>query len=107
MGLSLVVGVDGTPNGLRVTKSLGLGLDERAVDAVREWQFAPGQKDGKPVPVLATIEVKFDLIDAAGVWHVTRIAFKAPDGALSPMSVKVKFPADKLSGLCTTGQRDQ
>ncbi len=46
----------------RVIRSLGLGLDEKAIEAVRKWKFKPGYKDGKPVTVAATIEVNFRLL---------------------------------------------
>ena len=47
----------------RVVRSLGLGLDEKAIEAVGKWKFRPGYKDGKPVRVAATIEVNFRLMD--------------------------------------------
>lgn len=59
--LSVEIGTDGVARNFRVTKGLGLGLDENAVTAVRQWQFQPGTKDGASVPVLATIEVNFRL----------------------------------------------
>ena len=46
----------------RVVRSLGLGLDEKAMEAVRQWKFKPGYRDGKPVTVAATIEVNFRLL---------------------------------------------
>jgi TonB family protein len=46
----------------KVIRSLGLGLDEKAIDAVKQWKFKPGYKDGKPVTVAATIEVNFRLL---------------------------------------------
>jgi periplasmic protein TonB len=46
----------------RVIRSLGLGLDEKAIEAVRKWKFKPGYKDGRPVTVAATIEVNFRLL---------------------------------------------
>jgi len=52
----------GRATNIRVQRSLGLGLDEKAVEAVKKWRFVPGQKDGKPVPVGATIEVNFRLL---------------------------------------------
>lgn len=52
---------DGTATNIRVVHGLGLGLDEKAIEAVKQWRFKPGQKDGKPVTVMATIEVNFRL----------------------------------------------
>lgn len=60
--LQLVVDEHGMPRDMRVTRSLGLGLDEKAIEAVGKWRFKPGMKDGKPVPVIATIEVNFRLL---------------------------------------------
>ncbi len=57
-----VVGADGSVRGLRLVRALGMGLDERAMQAVRQWKFRPGMKDGKPVDVLAAIEVTFRLL---------------------------------------------
>jgi periplasmic protein TonB len=60
----LYVEVDpsGRPRNLRVVRSLGLGLDEKAIEAVEKWKFRPGYKDGHPVTVAATIEVNFRLL---------------------------------------------
>ena len=52
----------GHATNIKVVKSLGLGLDEKAIEAVRKWKFSPGKKDGKPVTVEATIEVNFRLL---------------------------------------------
>jgi TonB family protein len=60
--LRVVVGVDGVAGDISVVRSLGLGLDEKAVEAVRQWRFRPGTKDGQPVRVAAQIEVNFRLL---------------------------------------------
>jgi periplasmic protein TonB len=60
--LSLVVDETGKAVGIKVTKSLGLGLDQKAIEAVEKWRFKPGTKDGKPVPVIASVEVNFRLL---------------------------------------------
>lgn len=52
----------GHATNIRVQRSLGLGLDEKAIEAVKKWKFAPGRKDGRPVTVAATIEVNFRLL---------------------------------------------
>jgi periplasmic protein TonB len=59
--LSLVVGADGTPRDIKIARSVGLGLDEKAIETVKTWKFEPGTKDGKPVATYATIEVAFHL----------------------------------------------
>jgi TonB family protein len=60
----LYVEVDpsGRATNIKVARSLGLGLDEKAIEAVKKWKFKPGYKDGKPVTVAATIEVNFRLL---------------------------------------------
>jgi protein TonB len=60
--LSVVIDETGHARDLKVSKSLGLGLDQKAMEAVAKWLFKPGMKDGKPVAVFATIEVTFHLL---------------------------------------------
>ncbi len=60
--LQLIVDVDGRAKSIHVSKGVGLGLDERAVEAVQKWKFLPGKKNGQPVPVYATVEVNFRLL---------------------------------------------
>jgi periplasmic protein TonB len=60
--LSVIVDENGKPRDVRVIRALGLGLDEKAIEAVQKWRFKPAQKDGKPVAVIATIEVNFRLL---------------------------------------------
>ena len=60
--LQLIVDVDGKAKNIHVTRGVGLGLDEKAVEAVQKWKFTPGKKDGQPVPVYATVEVNFRLL---------------------------------------------
>jgi periplasmic protein TonB len=59
--LWVVVGPDGRPRDIRVQRSLGLGLDEKAMEAVKTWKFEPARKDGQPVAVQINVEVNFRL----------------------------------------------
>jgi len=59
--ISLVVDARGNPQNPRVMQSLGMGLDEKALEAVRRYRFKPAMKDGRPVPVRITVEVNFRL----------------------------------------------
>ena len=52
----------GVCQNLKVVRALGLGLDEKAIEAVKKWKFNPGRKDGKPVTVAARIDVSFRLL---------------------------------------------
>src|SRR5205807_2434231 len=47
--LMVVVTVEGKAKNIQVMKSAGMGLDEKAIEAVRKWRFKPAMKDGKPV----------------------------------------------------------
>jgi hypothetical protein len=49
------------PQNVRVTRSLGYGLDEKAIEADNHFRFKPAMKDGQPVAVLVSIEVNFHL----------------------------------------------
>jgi len=59
--LWLVVGPDGKPRDIKVLRTLGLGLDEKAIEAVKNWRFEPAMKDNKPVAVQINVEVNFHL----------------------------------------------
>jgi TonB family protein len=54
-----VVDIDGAVADARVVRPLHPELDEQAIAAVRDWKFVPGVMNGKPVPVLITIEMTF------------------------------------------------
>jgi periplasmic protein TonB len=59
--LSIVVDPTGHARDVRVARSVGLGLDERAIEAVKKWKFEPGMKDGHPIAVGVNVEVNFRL----------------------------------------------
>lgn len=59
--LWMIVGPDGKPHDVRVMRSVGMGLDEKAIEAVRTWRFDPARKDGHAVSVQISVEVDFRL----------------------------------------------
>ncbi len=59
--IALIVDAQGNPQGVHVARALGMGLDEKAMEAVRQFKFRPAMKEGKPVACYATVEVNFRL----------------------------------------------
>ncbi|MGH9413446.1 MAG: TonB family protein [Terriglobales bacterium] len=59
--VAVIIGTDGRVHDPRVIRRLGLGLDQKALEAVTLWRFRPAMKSGRPVRVLADIEVNFHL----------------------------------------------
>lgn len=59
--LWMIVDSNGHPRDIRVVRGLGFGLDEKALEAVRQWKFQPALKDGRPVDVQISVQVEFHL----------------------------------------------
>jgi TonB family protein len=59
--MEIVVRADGSVGNVRLLRGLGFGLDQRAMDAVRQWKFAPATRHGTPVDVLVEVAVEFRL----------------------------------------------
>jgi len=59
--LEIVVGRDGRVGNIRVKNSLAAGLDQRAIEAVRQWRFSPARRLGQPVEVIVEVSVEFKL----------------------------------------------
>jgi TonB family protein len=90
--VSAVVGADGKARDVQVTKSVGLGLDEQAVEAIGTWRFQPGVKDGMPVPVMIDVEVNFRLSRERGAWTPASAVFHPPDGVSRPVVIMAPYP---------------
>jgi TonB family protein len=59
--MQLIVDSQGNPQDIRVTRHLGMGLDEKAIEAVRQYKFKPAMYQGHPVSVQIVIDVDFHL----------------------------------------------
>lgn len=82
----------GLARDMRVTGSLGFGLDEKALQAIQQWRFSPGTLDGRPVPFEMTVPVDFLLPDKQSRWHMIRAEFTPPQGASRPQFSKALYP---------------
>jgi TonB family protein len=60
--LRIVIDTHGQAENITISQSLGLGLDDRAVDAVKKWKFIPAKVNGKPTAVVADVDVNFRLL---------------------------------------------
>ncbi|MBV9505189.1 MAG: energy transducer TonB [Acidobacteriia bacterium] len=91
--LAVVVGANGFAEDVRILRSMGMGLDERAMEAVKSkrWWFTPGMKNGVPVPATATVEVNVGLSDVG--WSLTRAEFDTPAGADRPVVQYAPYPS--------------
>ncbi len=108
MVLYVEVDKDGHSQNVRVLKGIGLGLDEKAIEAVNKWRFEPGLKDGKPVVVRAQIEVSFRLMRAphhleyrvTGTASGASLTYRNETGGTEQLKVKLPWslPFDTVSG---------
>ena len=57
----LQVGPDGLPRNIRVVRGIGMGLDEKAIEAVRQYRFKPAMENGHPVAVELNVEIDFHI----------------------------------------------
>jgi TonB family protein len=95
-GTAVVTGViepDGSPRDMRITRPLGLGLDEKALEAIAQWRFKPGTFAGRPIPVFASFAMDFRLPAKQSRWHLTFADFALPEGASRPVFSSAPYPA--------------
>jgi TonB family protein len=98
--LYLVVDEKGNPRDIRPIRTLGKGLDEKAIEAVKQWKFRPGMRDRQAVAVQCTIEVNFRGASA----EVSRNGLPHPDesGDRNPHPMNV---GDSSGGNLSTALR--
>jgi protein TonB len=59
--LEIIVRRDGSVGNVKLLQGLGAGLDQRAIDAVRQWRFSPAKRYGTPVDVIVEVAMEFKL----------------------------------------------
>jgi TonB family protein len=62
VSIQVIIDQDGFPIKLRIVHPIGLGLDEKALEALKQWRFNPANRGGEPVPYQATVEITFRLL---------------------------------------------
>jgi TonB family protein len=90
--VTLVVGDDATLRDVHITRPIGLGLDEKAVEAVKDWHFAPATQGEHPVQAVARVEVGFRLLIGRDDWYLSRATFETPAGATRPVLLSADYP---------------
>ncbi len=81
------LGEDGFAHDLEVMDGLGLGLDEKAIEAVKQWHFKPPLTQAT-----AQIAVDFRLLTKQSRWHLIRVQFDTPPGIAQPAFVSAPYP---------------
>jgi TonB family protein len=88
--VSLAIGLDGTPGDLRVKSPLGLGLDEKALDAVTQWRFTAAAQGAQSASAL--VAVNFLLSSKLSRWHLVGAWFQPPEGVSRPVFLTEPYP---------------
>jgi TonB family protein len=86
------VGEDGSVRRTDVTEPIGLGLDQKAIEAVKQQRFQPATLDGRPVTHVLEVVVEFQLPSKQSRWHLVKVSFDAKEGATAPAIVTPKYP---------------
>jgi len=60
--VSLIVDAQGRTQSVHLARGVGMGLDEKAIEAVQQYRFKPAKQNGKPVAVYLNVEVHFDIL---------------------------------------------
>lgn len=100
--LKVIVGTDGMPRNIRVVNRIGMGLDEKAIEAVGTWRFDPALKDGEPVAVEIAVEVAFHLYGSQTSQLLQRARAGDPKAELELAKLYFKskaVPHDEHTGM--------
>ncbi len=101
VSLGFLVGLDGVPKNLSVTKGAGFGLDAESLRAVAKWRFEPAMRSGQPYEAPANVEVSLRLMDSDNV--LSRLSFLPPQSA-PPRLLEGRIPR---RGTAADGEKIQ
>jgi len=82
----------GLAQDLHVVQSVGLGLDEKAIEAVKRWSFQPGIPADPRAKTVTQIQVDFRLPSKQTLWHLIGVQFHAPPGVSRPVFESAPYP---------------
>lgn len=100
--VTLVVDDDGTLRDIHISRPIGLGLDENAVETVKQWRFMPAIDGEKPVQAVAHVEVNFRVLIGRDDWHLSRVRFEIPATASRPVIKSAPYADRKKSADAAT-----
>jgi TonB family protein len=89
--LTGLIDQEGFARNLEVASPLGLGLDEKAIEAVKQWHFLPVVDQSK-LSVATRFAVEFRLSAKQSRWHLIQVQFENPPGTAPPVFVNVLYP---------------
>ena len=92
VAVSFIVGEDGKVRDARIATSPGLGLSDKAIEAVSSWRCKPGLKEGMPVAVAMDAEMNFRLSVGRGQWTLSRALFAPAEGTTRPVLIAPPYP---------------
>jgi TonB family protein len=87
-----VIDEEGLAQDLQVAEPLGLGLDQKAIEAVKQWTFQPQLSRPQRPRIPAQIDVDFRLPSHQSRWHLIQVQFDTPAGASRPVFVNALYP---------------
>lgn len=90
--IAAVVEDDGSLSHIEVTRPLGFGLDEKAVEAAAKWKFKPGAYRGYPISTFTSFAVDFRIPHDPSRWHVLGLRFDADKGVTLPVLKTTALP---------------
>ena len=90
--LAAEIDESGLAQDLHVVESVGLGLDEEAIEAVKQWTFRPAVNPDPRIKTVRRIHVDFRLPSKQSRWHLIGVRFQTPAGVSRPVFEKTLYP---------------